>query len=178
MMETKKEYRYFSIFSHEKEENYLRQRHSEGWRFVRVSGLGTYHFERCEPENVVYQLDYNPQSKETREEYLKMFADCGWEHLQEYAGYSYFRKPVSQMKGEEQIFSDNDSRVAMMARVFKGRLGLPLWLIWVCLLPQFIINLSNGNYMICAFLGSVLFLYAAVFSACGICYYRLKNKKK
>ena len=177
-METKKEFRYFTIFNHEKEEKYLQQRHSEGWRFVRVSGFGMYHFEKCEPEAVVYQLDYNPQKQSEKEEYVKMFADCGWEYLQEYAGYSYFRKPVAQMNGEERIFNEDDSRTAMIARVYKGRLPLLLWLFWLCILPQFVINICNQNYGISIFLGSVLLAYLVMFALCGISYYCLKNKKK
>lgn len=27
-----------------------------------------------------------------------MFTDCGWEYLQDFVGYSYFRKPKAAMK--------------------------------------------------------------------------------
>ena len=46
-METKKEFRFFTIFQYEQEQEYLSRRHQEGWKFVKVTGLGTYHFERC-----------------------------------------------------------------------------------------------------------------------------------
>ena len=55
---------------------------------------GMYYFEKCVPQDVVYQLDYNKEGLEHKDEYLKMFDDCGWEYLQDYAGYSYFRKAV------------------------------------------------------------------------------------
>jgi hypothetical protein len=55
---------------HKKEEIYLREMHKSGWKFVRVSGLGVYHFEECEPEDVVYQLDYMPKGMESDDEYL------------------------------------------------------------------------------------------------------------
>ena len=115
-METKKENRVFLIHQYKKEEEYLREMHKSGWRFVRVKGFGTYHFQKCEPEDVVYQLDYNPQTKERYDAYLQMFADCGWEHIQDYAGYAYFRKKATLMNGEEEIFNDDDSKVAMMGR--------------------------------------------------------------
>ena len=54
-----------------------------------------------------------------------MFHDCGWKYIQDYAGYSYFCKPVSEMNGEEEIFCDNASRLDMMKRVFQGRV-IPL----------------------------------------------------
>ena len=175
-MATKKEFRYFTIFNHQKEEEYLRARHQEGWRFVRVSGLGIYHFESCESEDVIYQLDYNPQRDDRKFEYLKMFEDCGWKYLQDYAGYSYFCKPKSEMHGEETIFNDDFSRTAMMGRVYKGRL-MPLFAIFfACLLPQFILNLTGGRYLIATFIGTLLTVYVGFFVACAISYYKMKNR--
>ncbi len=177
-MKTKKELKYFSIFHHEKEQDYLREMHRHGWKFVKVSGLGVFHFEECEPQDVVYQLDYNQEGISHREEYVQMFRDCGWEYIQDYVGYSYFRKPASEMNGEEEIFCDDASRRAMMARVFKGRM-LPLVLLFTaCLLPQFVINLGNQNYGIAILLGAIMGLYLGCFAAFGIQYARYRSGSK
>ena len=174
-METKKEVKFFSIVRHKEEEQYLRRQHNEGWRLIKVTGLGVYHFEKCQPEDVVYQLDYNQEGLSNRAEYIKMFDDCGWEYIQEYFGYSYFRKKAAGMNGEEEIFCDDSSRLAMMERVFKGRM-IPLAVIFFAvLLPQFIMNLCNGNYGIAILLGVILVLYAVIFSCFGIRYYRKKK---
>ena len=175
-METMKEFKYFTIFNHKKEEDYLRNMHKNGWRFVRVSGLGVYHFEKCNGEDVVYQLDYNPQTKESLSEYLQMFSDCGWEYIQDYVGYSYFRKPAADMKGEEAIFNDNESRTAMMGRVYKGRVMPLLGIFCGCLLPQFILNLTWHNYLSAAIIGGVLALYVVLFAVCAISHNNMKNK--
>ena len=128
-MKTRKtELRIFTIADWEKEERYLQKRHREGWKFRRVNLLGIYHFERCTPEDVVYQLDYNEEGLKHKDEYVQMFQDCGWEYMQDFGGYSYFRKPVSQMQGEEKIFCDDESRLDMMRRVFAGRY-LPILII-------------------------------------------------
>lgn len=175
-MRTKKEFKYFTIFNHGKEEEYLRMMHKHGWRFVRVGGLGVYHFEECEPCDVVYQLDYNPQSKERKDEYLQMFRDCGWEYVQDFVGYSYFRKPAEMMNGEETIFNDDESRAAMMGRVYKGR-ALPLAGIFCgCLMPQFVMRLCNGDYIVAAVLGAILSIYIAFFIGCAVSHYRMKKK--
>ena len=42
-----------------KEGEYLSLRHRQGWKFVKVVFPGIYCFEKCTPEDVVYQLDYN-----------------------------------------------------------------------------------------------------------------------
>ena len=175
-MQTKKEYRYFSIFDHKKEEEYLRSQHKNGWKFVKVTGLGTYHFDKCEPEDVVYQLDYNNEKTCNKDEYIKMFEDCGWEYLQQFAGYSYFSKRKADMADEEEIFSDDSSRLAMMERVLKARL-LPLLVIFCAfILPQFVINLNAGRYLLAAFMGGILLIYVALFVLSGVKYYRQKNE--
>lgn len=120
-MKTKKVWKTFSIFAYEKEQAYLRKMHNAGWKLRRISGLNLYTFEVCAPEDVIYQLDYNPQTDMDKAEYLQMFEDCGWEYIQDYAQYSYFRKPASAMEGPEEIFCDDDSRAQMLLRIFKHR---------------------------------------------------------
>lgn len=178
-METKKHFKWFTIFEYEKEQDYLREMHKSGWRFVKVKGLGMYYFEKCVPEDVVYQLDYNQDGLSHKDEYLKMFNDCGWEYIQDYAGYSYFRKAVAKDGVAEEIFCDEESRFQMMQRVLKGRM-LPLLIIFfVTLLPQFLINLLITNYyFIASFVGCVLVLYLVVFAECFVKYTQYKNHRQ
>ena len=60
MSKTKKEFKLFTVAEYEKEQEYLREMHKHGWKLHHVAEIGMYHFEECEPEEVVYQLDYNP----------------------------------------------------------------------------------------------------------------------
>ena len=175
-METKKQFRIFTIFEYEKEQDYLREMNKSGWKFVRLCGFGMYYFEKCTPEDVVYQLDYNAEGLNNKEEYLKMFTDCGWEYLQDYAGYSYFRKPVSENGEAEEIFCDEESRMQMMERVIKGRM-LPLLILFLgILLPQFITNIfTYQNFYIAALLGVMIILYAVIFATCAIKYIQYKK---
>lgn len=141
MKDTKTEIRFFSIPEWKKEESYLREQHKNGWEFISLSGLCVYRFKRCEPKDVVYQLDYNPDSLTKKNEYVQMFRDCGWEYLQNYAGYSYFRKAVSEMDGsEEEIFCEDASRLDMMKRVFSGRMIPLLVTFFLVIIPQIIMQ--------------------------------------
>ena len=177
-MKTKKQFKWFTIFDYEKEQDYLREMHQSGWKFTKVTGLGIYHFESCEPQDVVYQLDYNQEGLAHKEEYLKMFADCGWEYLQDYVGYSYFRKAVTEDGSEEHIFCDEDSKLQMMQRVLKGRMLPLLVLFFACLLPQFVTNLLNHhNYLVATLIGAVLALYLFIFATCFAKYQQHKNKR-
>ena len=178
-METKKQFRWFTIFEYEKEQDYLREMHKSGWKFVKVRGLGMYHFEKCVPEDVVYQLDYNKEGLDHKDEYLKMFEDCGWEYIQDYAGYSYFRKAVSEEGVAEEIFCDDESRMQMMQRVIKGRM-LPLLIIFfACLLPQFFINLLvSHNYVIAVTYGVILAIYVSVFAIFYVKYQQYRGRRE
>lgn len=139
MKELKKEFRWFNIMEYEKEENYLSKRHQEGWKFKRVTFPGVYTFERCEPEKVIYQLDYNKEGIKHQMEYVRMFEDCGWEYLTEFDGYNYFHKPADKMQQEEEIFCDDISRLDMMNRIFIGRV-IPLIVILCGLIWQLYIS--------------------------------------
>lgn len=178
-MSTKKEFRFFTIMEYKEEGEYLSKRHKEGWRFVSVSFPGIYTFESCQPEDVVYQLDYSKDGAENIAEYKQMFADCGWEHICEFVGFSYFRKPVSKMKQEEEIFNDDDSKLEMLKRVFRGRM-LPLiaiFLLMIC--PQLAMH-SSGADVISNALFVMFFLlmlvYVGIFVKAGIAYRRLKAR--
>ena len=175
-METKKEFRYFSIFQYEEEQAYLTRRHQEGWKFVKVTGLGMFHFEKCRPEKVVYQLDYNQEGLKNKDEYVQMFADCGWEYLTTFAGYSYFRKPAADMTGDEEIFCDDQSKLEMLERVLKGRM-LPLLIIFCALLlPQCILNFAvYRNYLMGSIYSVILMIYVIVFILSGRKYHQMKS---
>lgn len=177
-METKKQFKWFTIFEYEKEQEYLRQMHKDGWKFVKVKGLGMYYFEKCIPQDVVYQLDYNQDGLAHKEEYQKMFEDFGWEYMQDYVGYSYFRKAVADDGVAEEIFCDEESRFQMMQRVIKGRMIPLLILFFTVLLPQFMTNLfSTQNYLAAAFIGAVLALYLVIFVMFLVKYIQYKNNK-
>ncbi len=136
MMNRKNEFRFFTIYQYEEEQEYLRRRHQEGWKFTGVTFPGIYHFAQCEPEDVVYQLDYNQRRIENMSEYIKMYSDCGWEYICDMMGYSYFRKPALEMCGQEEIFNDDDSKRDMLDRVFKGRMIPLIVIFFLIIIPQ------------------------------------------
>lgn len=176
MKETKTVMKFFTIMQWEEEQNYLRNQHRKGWRFVRASLLNRYQFERCEPEDVVYQLDYSAARGEEKENYIQLFRDCGWEYIQDWYGYSYFRKPAAQMNGDESIFCDKESRMDFLKRVFIGRL-IPMIIIFVALImPQLLMQTAQGFTR--AVLGILAVLYVVVFISYGVHYWKYQNDLK
>ena len=155
-MDPKKNVKFFSVVDWEKEQNYLREMHRHGWKFVRLTALCVYHFEKCEPEDVIYQLDYNADGLAHKEEYVQLFADCGWEYLQDCLGYSYFRKSASQTDGAEEIFCDDASRLQLLERVGRGRM-LPMLVVFLCvMLPGLLRSIAQGEGVLAALLGIIV----------------------
>ena len=178
MSATKIQWKWFDITEHEKEQEYLREMHMNGWKFVE-SKLFIYKFESCDPEDVVYQLDYHNEM-EDRDAYLQMFADCGWEYIQDVMGYSYFRKSAKEMQsGDEEIFSDEESRIAMWDRVFKGRVRVLLILLCAVLIPGALnaFNLEyTGSVIVFVVYVALIFLYIVLLGKFAWKYYQRKNR--
>lgn len=176
--EKKTEFRWFTIVEYEKEQEYLRRMHQKGWKFARVTFPGFYHFEKCEPEDVVYQLDYNQEGIAHKEEYVQMFNDYGWEYLMDYVGYSYFRKTVSELGEEEGIFCDDSSRQDMMKRVFRGRM-IPLVIIFFgIIIPQLFLQFSIKGFSNPLFITFVVLfvLYMTIFLHFGVQYWNYRKR--
>ena len=93
-------FKFFTIPQYQQEEKFLSEMHENGWCFAHVSFPGFYHFEKCEPKQVSYRLDYNQEGIRNKREYVQMFSDCGWEYIEDFVGYSYFRK--EEQPGEER----------------------------------------------------------------------------
>ena len=116
--ENRTEFKWFTTSEYKKEEVYLSEMHARGWKLTGITFPGFYHFTKCEPEEVRYQLDYSLEGQRHKYEYVRVFEDCGWEYLMDFVGFSYFRKPVADMcNKDEEIFSDEQSRVEMMKNI-------------------------------------------------------------
>jgi len=113
--------------------------HEDGWCFTHVSFPGFYHFEKCEPKKVSYRLDYNQEGIRNKREYVQMFSDCGWEYIEDFMGYSYFRKEGQTGDENPEIFCDDASRLDMMYRVFRGRI-IPLIIIFALVIILLLIG--------------------------------------
>lgn len=169
-------FRIFTISDYEKEEAFLRQQHNAGYRLVRYALPGFYYFQKCQPEDVVYRLDFDHGNREDREGYLQMFRDYGWEYLFRVSGWDYFRKPAARDEDLE-IFSDNASRLALVQRVFRTRM-LPLLLIFLtCVIPQLSQSmLGTVRYGFLVFWMIMFFLYVVLLVHSGLGLWRMKQK--
>ncbi len=130
--------RVFLEWQDEAEEAWLSEMSQQGWH-LRAVGAGIlhcrYYFERGVPTNYQYRLDY-PGGTPDREEYLGVFQDAGWVHVDRLInGWEYFRTMEEVPPGEtREIYTDTRSRVQKYWRILSWTAILTL------LLLAFILN--------------------------------------
>ena len=151
MMEKKVVYRITTIADYDREALYLGEMHAKGWKLKEVSCSSLvvavkYTFEKCQPEQMSYQLDFYPMKKSERASYLQLFKDCGWEHITDYNDFSYFRKLHSgiELDTEFEIYNDATSKLDMVLRILRLRL-LPVLLLLAILSPILFRLLIRSN---------------------------------
>ena len=172
-MEKKIVYRIFTIADYESEALYFREMHAEGWKLRKVSYsillfVVKYTFEKCQPEQVSYQLDFYPMEKSERSSYLQLFKDCGWEHITDFNSFSYFRKAHSEIESdaEFEIYNDATGKLDIVHRILRLRL-LPVLFFLSMLIPLFLKLLNerdvfSGLVFLLAIIDCVLLLALVV----------------
>ena len=187
MMEEKIVYRIFTIADYEREALYFREMHAKGWKLREVSYsillfAVKYTFEKCQPEQVSYQLDFYPMEKSERSSYLQLFKDCGWEHITDFNSFSYFRKAHSEIESdaEFEIYNDAAGKLAMVNRILRLRL-VPVLLLLAIHIPFLLKLLNRSNaYGLWSFLAVGLDVFLSLILLLMVVYisWKLWNKKK
>ena len=172
--------RFFTVADWEDEERFLREQHKKGWKFVTFIPVCIFIFESCDPEDVIYRVDYK-NNKHT-DEYLQLIRDYGWEYVGTKLGWMGFRKPAGSVISEKEgeLFSDNESKIKMINNIVKTRL-LPLVFIFItCIIPNLInairesLGPTSKFFLIIFSLLSAIYIYLILH--CSIKLRELKNR--
>ena len=100
------------------EEKYLNEMAKKGFILKKYSAFGRYHFEKGNPQDLHYRIDYRLfKSKSEFHDYVTLFEDAGWKHVYGtiYSGSQYFL-PVSKHASDD-IFSDKESKARRHERL-------------------------------------------------------------
>lgn len=169
MKDRKTVIRFFTIAYYIEEESWLREQSKNGWKLVGNRPPCFFTFEKQEPEDVIYKLDY--RNGKENSEYRQIFHDFGWEQCGKCAGWIYYRKPVSAVENdnEGEIFSDVETRYDMIKHIYKTRM-LPICIIFLCcLIPQWTSVMErSGEMFLKVFFSVLLVLYIALIGHCGL----------
>ncbi|MES2760096.1 MAG: DUF2812 domain-containing protein [Pseudomonadota bacterium] len=96
------------------QEQWLRRMALQGLHLKKLGMLPFWTFEKGEPADIVYRVDYN---EEPKPDYKQLLQDAGWERAAEMMGWQYWRTKAVDGRAPE-LFTDTDSRAAKLKRVF------------------------------------------------------------
>lgn len=171
--------RFFTIADYENEEIWLRDQHKNGWKLSKMILPCFYIFEKCTPEDVVYRLDYKNNSENSN--YFQLFSDYGWEYIGRCVGWLYFRKTAAEMNSEQEneLFSDNESKIDMIDHITKTRL-LPLMIIFFCCVfmnfIMFVWTSAPVSIVFTVFFVILTLTYIYLLVYCGLKLRKLRNQ--
>ena len=164
-MNSRVQFRIFTILDLDKKEEYLHEMHLEGWRY-RASRFGLFYFDQCQPDDVIYCI-YDSRFLKKYKYELQDFRNRGWELIE--TGFcSIFRKPASDLLSEDQVYMSKGLRWEVMRSRLRLCTATFLGGLVVCM------SLFKEELSISFFV--IFLLYALMFSYLIYGYFRLKRK--
>ena len=171
MADTVTKIRFWTIADFREEEDWLRGMAREGLHFLRMVVPCFYIFEKGEPRDVIYRLDFTNNAEGG--DYARMLGEFGWENCGRCMGWIYWRRDADALanEAEGELFSDDESRLDMVKKVIRTRM-LPLLVIFfACVLPNLFRALDGGMYgasgFFLGFFGTMTVLYVYLIVHCG-----------
>ena len=164
-MNSKVQFRIFTIVDLDKEEEYLHEMHLKGWRY-RTSRFGFFYFDQCQPEDIIYCI-YDSRFLKKYKHELQYFRNSGWELIE--TGFcSILRKPASDILSEEKVYMSKCLRLEVMRSRLRSCTAAFLGGFVVCM-SLYRENLSQSFFII-------FVLYACLISHLIYGFFRLKRK--
>ncbi|MBA2176250.1 DUF2812 domain-containing protein [Halobacillus locisalis] len=139
----KRIFRLFFAWQDQAEEKWLTEMAEQGFHFSKYK-FGLYTFKKAEAADYVYKLDYKGSSDQDLEEYVTFFEDAGWEHVDRFHGWHYFRKVKNGSEEEPVIYSDRHSE----SQKYKSLVNflIPIFLMTVAIFLTIIVpNRPNAS---------------------------------
>ena len=163
-MNSKLQFRMFTIVDLDKKEEYLHEMHLKGWKY-RTSRFGLFYFDQCQPDDVIYRI-YDSRFLKKYKHELQDFRNSGWEWIE--TGFcSILRKSSSDLLPEDQVYMSKDLRWEVMRYRLRSCTATFLGGFVVCM-SLFREELSQSFFVIFA-------LYAFMISYLILGYLRLKR---
>ncbi|HEV0760670.1 TPA: DUF2812 domain-containing protein, partial [Streptococcus pneumoniae] len=129
-MNSRVEFRIFTIVDLDKKEEYLHEMHLKGWRY-RTSRFGLFYFEQGQPDDVIYRIYDSRFLKEHKRE-LQDFRDRGWELIGA-GSCSILRKSSSDLLPEDQVYMSKGLKWEVMRSRLRSCIATFLGGLVVCM---------------------------------------------
>jgi len=105
-------------FSEEKDIKMCETFASKGYKLVSVNSFGFYKFERSQPEEVSFAVDYIDKYLKNEElaEYIQIFESGGWNHVCSLGGLHYFKAERDTVS----IYTDDITKLHKLEILYKS----------------------------------------------------------
>ena len=164
-MNSKVQFRIFTIIDLDREEEYLHEMHLKGWRY-RTSRFGLFYFDQCQPDDVIYCI-YDSRFLKKYKYELQDFRNRGWELIGA-GSCSILRKPAYDILSEVQVYMSKGLRWEVMRSRLRSCTATFLGGLVVCM------SLFKEELSISFFI--IFLLYAFLISYLIHGFFRLKRK--
>ena len=135
--------KWFWVWEHEKEEEWLNAMSQQGWQLKSV-GFARYTFESGSPGKYSYRLEFLehfPHSAKGQD-YLGFLSETGIEHVASYSRWVYLRKEGAAEAFE--LFSDDESLLKHISRLLT--MIMPLLVLNLFFASSHLIQWASGHY--------------------------------
>ncbi|MHC0037615.1 DUF2812 domain-containing protein [Pseudoneobacillus sp. C159] len=159
---SKKVFKFFLAWQDSNEEVWLNEMARKGWALKTYKYL--YHFEKMEPTNYIYKLDYKANRDEDLDEYKMIFEEAGWEYVTRYGDWHYFRT-VAEGETAPEIYTENEYQIEK----YKGLLQQLISALITIIILAVILTISINSPFLSGFLLSFLGIV-------GLCIVKVRQK--
>jgi hypothetical protein len=110
---TMRKRRWFWAWQDHKQEAWFESMSRKGWHLKEVDFI-TYTFERGDPAEYVYRLDYRPDKDDL--DFQQFVQEAGWQYIGKTTGWLYFRLPA-QAGQPAELYTDPEGKIARYKRL-------------------------------------------------------------
>jgi len=105
--------KWFWAWQDREQEAWLESMSRRGWHLQDVD-LISYTFERGDPAEYVYRLDYRPDKEDL--DFQQFVQEAGWQYIGKRAGWLYFRVPA-KAGAPTELYTDLEGKIARYKRL-------------------------------------------------------------
>ena len=167
--------RFRLYFDKDKETTWLNEMSGRGWA-MKGFFAGFYRFEKCEPGEYIYQIDFGDKMYHVSDEYRELMEDIGAEIVTLWGYWIILRKPAAD--GPFELYTDVESEIEHYKKI--RRMFKVMTIIELCaLFVEIFCGLDGNNFgwAFAALLGAMVFEFVNIVYRMNILIEGLEEKR-
>ena len=159
----------------DKETEWLNSMAAEGWAMKKFFA-GFYTFEKCQPGQYIYQVDFGERFGAVTDEYREFMEDTGAELVQSWGFWIFLRKPSAD--GPFELYTDVDSSIEHYMKIRNMFWAVTLFEVIMLFTELWVgMNGSAAGYVGACIIGALIFGLVNVIAVTNDTIIELKERK-